>query len=94
MLEIIKRFRLIEWGIIQAILCSLLWLGSDYIALLVTIIFVPILFSVLVISIISERIEKSKVPRIYFLFLVQSIAIFVAIGFIFKVLMQSDFSFD
>lgn len=43
-----------------------LWLFNDYLATLLTLIIGAIVFAVLVIALISEAIERSKVPRRYF----------------------------
>lgn len=43
-----------------------LWLLSDYLATLLTIILTAIVFAVLVIALLAEAIERSRVPRNYF----------------------------
>ncbi len=43
-----------------------LWLLNDYLATLLTLIIGAIVFAVLLIAVISEAIERSKVPRRYF----------------------------
>lgn len=50
-----------------------LWLLNDYLATLLTLIIGAIVFSVLVIALISEAIERSKVPRRYFYVMAVSI---------------------
>jgi predicted Na+-dependent transporter len=60
-----------------------LWLTSEYTATLVTVVMVPIFLGILVVSIISELIERSKVPKKYFQFLIVSIIIPIIIGLFF-----------
>lgn len=43
-----------------------LWLLDNYLATLLTLILTAIVFAVLVIALISEAIDRSKVPRKYF----------------------------
>jgi hypothetical protein len=82
----IKDIGIWELAVIQAIVYSALWLSNEYIASLVSIILVPIVTSILIISILSELIEKSKVPRVYFKFMVISIIIPIFIALLMKLL--------
>lgn len=50
-----------------------LWLLNDYLATLLTLIIGAIVFAVLVIALISEAIERSKVPRRYFYIMAVSV---------------------
>lgn len=50
------------------------WLLNDYMATLLTLIIVAIVSSVLIIAMISEWIERSKVTRYYFQVMAVSIA--------------------
>ena len=65
--------RPIELFLIQLVFYISLWLWNDYTATLVSIIFGTICLFVLVISLITEWIEPSKVPRWYFGMMVASI---------------------
>jgi energy-converting hydrogenase Eha subunit A len=42
------------------------WLVNDYVATLLTLVVSAIVFAVLVIALLAEAIERSKVPRRYF----------------------------
>ncbi|MEM7105192.1 MAG: hypothetical protein AAF502_18790 [Bacteroidota bacterium] len=57
----------------QVIIYLGVWLWDDYIAKFLTLLMVAITVGVLVVSLIAELIERSKVPGIYFIFMVISI---------------------
>jgi hypothetical protein len=60
------RWSLLEIFLLQTIVWLGLWLLSDYVAALLTLIVGAIVLAVLLIALISEGIERSKVPRRYF----------------------------
>lgn len=60
------RFSLLEIFLFETIVFLGLWLISDYVAALLTLIVGAIVFAVLIIALISEAIERSKVPKKYF----------------------------
>lgn len=55
-----------ELFLIQLILWLILWLTSEFLATLLTLSIGAVVLAVLVIAMISEWIEPSKVPRRYF----------------------------
>jgi hypothetical protein len=55
-----------EIFMIQAILYLILWLWNDYAATIFSLSFAAIAFFILIIALIAEVIEPSKVPRKYF----------------------------
>lgn len=63
-----------------------LWLLNDYMATLLTLIIVAIVSSVLIIAMISEWIERSKVTRYYFQVMAVSIAAPLVAGVLYVVL--------
>jgi len=83
MLSFLKSIGIIEISLVQIIIYGLLWLSNSYLATLLTIIFVPIFAMLLIISLISELLERSKVPKWYFkiMFLSVLIPLVVAIFF-------------
>lgn len=81
-----KDIGLTEVVIIQLILYVGLWLWSDYVASLLSIVFVPIFFALLLISLISELIERSKVPRKYYYFMISTIIIPIVVALLMKYL--------
>ena len=68
-----RMIRPIEGFLIQAILYLLLWLWDEYTASLISIVFIAIAVFILVVSLIAELIERSKVPRSYFIWMVITI---------------------
>lgn len=59
--------------LIQVVFYALLWLWEEYAALFVSVTFSAIAFFVLLIALIAEWIERSKVPPFFFLFLLISV---------------------
>lgn len=59
--------------LIQTILYTALWLYDEYAGLLICIIMATILLALLLLSLFFELIEKSKVPRAYFIWMLISI---------------------
>jgi hypothetical protein len=55
-----------EIFLIEAIIFLVFWLTYEYLALLLTFIFVPIFFMILLVSFIAEKIESSKISKEYF----------------------------
>jgi hypothetical protein len=86
-----QKIRPIEVFLIEFILFSLLWLWDDYIASMLTIVFSFIFFFILVISLMVELVERSKVPRWYFIFMAVSIFAPIAATFVFIFFMGADF---
>lgn len=60
------RLSLLEVFLLEVTVWLALWLFNDYMATLLTLILTAIVFAVLVIALLSEWIERSKVPRQYF----------------------------
>jgi hypothetical protein len=81
----------IEVFLIEAVIYIVLWLWNDYIATIMTLSFAAIAFFILVVSLISEAIERSKVPRWYFSYMVISVLTPLAIGAFFYVLNKGSF---
>lgn len=67
--------------ILEGIVCICFWISNEYLATLLTFIAVPIFESILIISIISEKIERSKISKDYF-FLMAGLAFIPAIIFL------------
>lgn len=61
-----NRLSLLEIFLLESVVWLALWLFNDYLATLLTIILTAIVFAVLMIALIAEWIERSKVPRKYF----------------------------
>ncbi|HMQ47929.1 MAG TPA: hypothetical protein PKA00_10910 [Saprospiraceae bacterium] len=69
-----KAQRLLELFLVETILYILLWLWDDYLASLLSLVFGAIIVLILLVSLIVEWIEPSKVPRWYFVLMLISIA--------------------
>lgn len=70
----------------QAILLTLLWLTNEYLAHLMTYILVPVFIAILIIALIAEKIERSKVPKYYFLMMGYMIAVFILTYILFNII--------
>ena len=88
--KIIENISLTEVVLFQIILYMGLWIASEYVASLVTVTLVPIFIGILVVSVISEMIERSKVPKKYFQFLIFSIIIPIIIGLFFLTIYEGQ----
>ena len=61
-----EKIRPLEIFLVQLVIYILLWLGDDYLATMVSLIFGTIFFLILFVSLIVEWIERSKVPIWYY----------------------------
>ncbi|HRI58979.1 MAG TPA: hypothetical protein PK228_04635 [Saprospiraceae bacterium] len=67
------RLSLLEIFLLEVVVWLGLWLLSDYLATLLTFITGAIVSAVLLIALMAEAIERSKVPRRYFYVMLLSI---------------------
>lgn len=84
------KLRPIEWLLIEFIAYTLLWLISDYVATLVSTLFIVIFGAILLVAGISELIEPSKVPKSYYLFMAASIIAPLAAGLVYLLISGGD----
>ena len=68
------RFSLFEIFLFQVVVWLGLWLLNDYIATLLTLILGAIVSAVLIVALMAELIERSKVPLQYFFIMLSGIA--------------------
>jgi len=87
----IPKLGLIEIFLIQVVLYSIMWLISDYTATLLTLLFPVIFVCLLLLALLSELVQKSKVPRWYYLFMVISIIAPIVTALLFVYIMGVDF---
>jgi hypothetical protein len=78
-----KRTYTFEIFLIQIIIYLLLWLWNDFVATLLSLSFAAIGLFVLIISLIAEIIDRSKVPRWYFYVIILSVITPLLIGSLF-----------
>lgn len=84
--QYMRQFRPIEILLIEVVIYLLLWLFNDYLATLLSIILGTICLLILLISLIVEAIERSKVPRWYYIFLAMSVIAPIAAAIIYIVI--------
>ena len=67
------RLRLGEIFLIEMVFYLLCWLWNDYLASMISLIFGVLFLAILLISLVVEVIERSRVPRWYFYFMLLSV---------------------
>jgi hypothetical protein len=72
-----------EIFLIQIIVYILLWLWNDFVATILSLSFAAIALFILLISLIAELIDKSKVPRWYFYVMFLSVLTPILVGSLF-----------
>ncbi len=87
------RLSLLEIFLLEVAIWLGLWLLSDYMAALLTLIISAIVFAVLAIALVSEAIERSKVPRWYFWVMGLSVVAPVAAALLYLLIFGGEFSF-
>ena len=86
-----KKPRIIEVCFIEAIIYILLWLWNDLTATILSLSFAGIAFFVLMVSLIAERLDKSKVSVWYYYFMIASFGVPLIVGAFFTVLKTGHF---
>lgn len=81
-----RKLNITEIFLIQAIIYTLLWLWNDFIATILCLSFAVIAFCVLAISLISELLDRSRVPHWYYYVMGISIITPIIIGSFFMYL--------
>ena len=87
------RLSLLEIFLLETVVWLGLWLISDYVAALLTLILGAIVSAVLVIALISEAIERSRVPGKYFQVMAISILSMLIAAFIYVTLLGGRMDF-
>jgi len=91
MLTSLKKLGYTEIILIESILWIGMWLLDEYLASLLTVILVPIFFFILVISLIAEVVERSRVPRSWFYIMLISVVIPLIIAILVYTLYEGAF---
>jgi len=86
------KIGLLEILILESIALAALWLFDDYVALILTITITCILIAVLLISLASERLERSRVPKRFFYSLFWAIFPPIIIGITYTFLINGQFA--
>lgn len=76
--------------LVQAILYTGLWLWNEYIASYLTLIFPSIILVILLIAIIADFIEPSRIPKWYYAMMICSILTPLLIGLLFYFLSEGQ----
>jgi hypothetical protein len=84
------RFNLTEIALGQAVIYLLIWMWNDHVATLLSLSFSAIAFAVLLLSLISELLERSKVPRWYYWVMFVSGVVPIIIGSFFMLLKKGE----
>ncbi len=87
------RLSLLEIFLLEIVAWLSLWLLNDYLATLLTLVLTAIVFAVLLIALMAEWIERSKVPRKYFWIMGLSIVAPVAAALLYMILFGGRLEF-
>lgn len=66
MWERIKQMAVVEWVLLEGIFFTVFWILQPYIAKLLTAVLSPIFGAVLIISLIADRLDNSKIGRKFY----------------------------
>lgn len=87
------RLSLLEIFLLEIIGWLGLWLLNDYLATLLTTVLTAIVFSVLLIALVAEWLDRSQVPRRYFWIMGLSVAAPVVAAFLYAVIFGGKLEF-
>lgn len=87
------RLSLLEIFLLEVVAWLGLWLLDDYLATLLTLIIGAIVSAVLIVALMAEAIERSKVPRKYFYVMLLSIVAPLAAGILYLAIFGGDLNF-
>ncbi len=83
--------RVVEIFLAQVVVYLFLWVTNSYLALILSAIFAGICLLIFLVSLVVEAVERSRVPRWYYYFMIAStLAPLLAMGVYF--LLGGDFS--
>ncbi len=85
--------RYLEIFLFETVVWLGLWLVSDYAAALLAVVLTAVMIAVLLISLLAEAVERSKVPRSYFILMAVSIAAGVMAGLFYVAVFGGRLSF-
>ncbi len=87
------RMTLPEIFLLETVVWLILWLLNDYMATLLTLIIGAIVLAVLLLALLSEAIERSRVPRRYFYVMGLSVLAPLVAAILYQVLFGGHLSF-
>ena len=86
------KFGMLEFFFAQVIIYAIVWLSSEYIGFFITLTFPILILSILLISLVVELIEPSKVPKAYYKYMINAILAPVVVLIFFTLITQGQFS--
>lgn len=87
------RMTLPEIFLLETVVWLILWLLNDYMATLLTLIIGAIVLAVLLLALLSEAIERSRVPRRYFYVMGLSVLAPLVAAILYQVLFGGHLNF-
>lgn len=87
----IPNLGLTEIALFQVLFYAGIWVMSDYTATLLTLVLPVIFLFLLIISLFSEMIDRSKTPRWYFKFMIISILVPILTAVVFVAALGANF---
>ena len=84
-----KRLSTIEIFLIEFVLFLGLWLFNDYMGTLLSIILASISFFLLLIALVAEYLEPSRIPRWYFVIMISTILAPLAAALVYWIIFGS-----
>lgn len=85
------RIGQLEIFLIQLIIFSLIYLADSYVGFLVCLILGIIAFALFILSLIFELVDRSKVPKSYFYFMINTVIACFLVLVVFSVFMTGSF---
>ncbi len=89
----LAKLSLGEIFLLQLILWLLLWLFNDYVATLLTLCVGAVVSAVLLVALLSEAVERSKVPKRYFYVMAISIVAIISAAGIYALIFGGRLDF-
>lgn len=80
-----------EFFLIQIVIYCVIWLINDYIGSLLSIILTSIFFAIMMIALIAELLDRSRIPRIFFFYLATTILAPAIVGIFFAIVYEGKF---
>lgn len=77
--------------LVQVIIYAILWFISEYTGLLICMIMTAIAGGIVLFAFFAELIEKSKVPRAYFLYMITMFLAPLVVGIAFSLIYEGNF---
>jgi hypothetical protein len=84
------RSNLLIVALVECVIFTAVWLWNEYVATYATIILPGVMFVILVLSLIADWIEPSRIPRWYYYVMGISIIIPLEIGMLFMYIYQGN----